>query len=139
MAFIETSHTLIGIEIQQIDARYIAPGQDVEVTFKFLPGQIYTGKVEAVLQAIATGQVQTSGLAVAPPSIQTAPFVVRVALDNKDVANRRPAGSTGMAAIFTSRVKPAHVIRQVILRQMAIMNYVIPFRPTNDQDTAIVI
>ncbi len=92
-----------------------------------MPGQIYTGKVEVVLQAIATGQVQTSGLAVAPPSIQAAPFIVRVALENKAVANSLPAGSTGMAAIFTSRVKPAHVIRQVILRQMAIMNYVLPF------------
>ena len=36
-------------------------------------------------------------------SVQAAPFIVRVALDNKDVANRLPAGSTGTAAIFTSR------------------------------------
>ena len=65
MAFIDTSNTIIGVEINQIDARYVAPGQEVEVTFKFAPGQIYTGKVESVLQAIATGQTQTSGTAVA--------------------------------------------------------------------------
>jgi len=127
MAFIDTSHTIVGVEIQQINARYVTPGQDVEVTFKFLPGQIDAGKVDAVLQAIATGQVQTSGLAVAPTSIQALPLIVRVALDNKEVANNLPARSTGLAAIFTSRVKPAHVIRKVILRQMAIMNYLIPF------------
>ena len=121
------TQTIVGVEIQQIDARYIEPGQDVEVTFKFFPGQVFSGKVDAVLQAISTGQTQASGLAVAPTSVQAAPFIVRVALDNKDVANRLPAGSTGTAAIFTSRVKPAHVIRQVILRQMAIMNYVVPF------------
>lgn len=46
MAFIDTSSTIIGIEINQIDARYIAPGQEVEATFKFAPGQIYAGKVE---------------------------------------------------------------------------------------------
>ena len=40
MAFIDTSSTLIGVEINQIDARYVAPGQEVEVTFKFAPGQI---------------------------------------------------------------------------------------------------
>ena len=56
MAFIDTSETIIGVEIPQIDARYIEPGQPVEVTFKFMPGTVYTGKVEAVLQAIATGQ-----------------------------------------------------------------------------------
>ena len=61
MAFIDTSSTIIGVEIAQIDARYVEPGQPVEVTFKFMPGQVYTGKVESVLQAIATGQVQTSG------------------------------------------------------------------------------
>jgi len=33
MAFIDTSDTIIGVEINQIDARYIAPGQEVEVTF----------------------------------------------------------------------------------------------------------
>jgi RND family efflux transporter MFP subunit len=127
MAFIDTSETIVGIELSQIDARYVAPGQDVELTFKFLPGQVYTGKVQAVLQAIATGQMQTSGLAVAPSSVQAAPFVVRVALDDKAVAERLPAGSTGVAAIFTERVKMAHVIRKVLLRQTAIMNYVLPF------------
>jgi multidrug resistance efflux pump len=127
MAFIDTSETLIGIEIPQNDARYVESGQDVELTFKFMPGQVYTGKVEAVLQAIATGQVQASGLAVAPSSITAAPFVVRVALDDKEFAQRLPAGSTGVAAIFTDRVKAAHIIRKVLLRQTAIMNYVLPF------------
>ena len=61
MAFIDTSDTIIGVEIAQIDARYIEPGQEVEITFKFVPGQVYTGKVESMLQAIATGQTQTSG------------------------------------------------------------------------------
>src|SRR3954467_2458853 len=58
MAFIDTSETVIGVEIQQIDARYVEPGQEVEFTFKFMPGQVLTGKVETVLQAIASGQVQ---------------------------------------------------------------------------------
>jgi hypothetical protein len=40
---------------------------------------------------------------------------------------RLPAGSTGLAAIFTDYVKAAHLIRRVVLRQTAIMNYVNPF------------
>src|SRR4029079_14209808 len=55
MAFIDTSETLIGVEIAQINARYVQPGQLVEVTFKFAPGTVSTGKVETVLQAISTG------------------------------------------------------------------------------------
>jgi RND family efflux transporter MFP subunit len=127
MAFIDTSETIIGVEIQQIAARYVEPGQPVELTFKFVPGRIYTGKVESVLQAIATGQVQTSGAAVTPTAVLSAPFVVRVRLDDQDFANRLPAGATGTAAIFTARVRPAHMIRRVILRQLAIVNYINPF------------
>jgi hypothetical protein len=67
-----------------------------------------------VLQAIATGQVATSGTAVTPPAIQSAPFVVRVRLDDTAFANRLPAGATGTAAIFTEHIKPAHVIRRVL-------------------------
>ena len=127
MAFIDTAEIIVVVEIPQINARYIAPGQPVELTFKFLPGQIHTGKVETVLQAISSGQVQPSGLAVTPTQIESTPFIVRVALDDPEVGRQLPAGSTGDGAIFTDRVKPAHVIRKVLLRQIAIMNYVIPF------------
>lgn len=127
MAFIDTSNTIIGVEINQIDARYIRPGQEAEVTFKFTPGRVYGGKVESVLQAIATGQTQTSGTAVAPKQIEAVPFVVRVRLDDSDFASRMPAGSVGTAAIYTDHLKPTHVVRRVILRQIAIINYVNPF------------
>jgi multidrug resistance efflux pump len=127
MAFIDTSETLIAAEIAQIFARYIEPDQKVEMTFKFLPGQIFTGHVEAVLQAVSTGQVQPSGLAVTPKQIEAAPFVIRIKLDDADVLRRLPAGSTGQAAIFTDRVTASHVVRRVMLRMSAILNYVNPF------------
>ena len=86
-----------------------------------------TGKVDTVLQAIASGQEQPSGTAVAARALQAAPFVVRIALDDAALAGRLPGGSVGNAAIFTDRVKPAHVIRKVLLRQQAILNYILPF------------
>jgi multidrug resistance efflux pump len=127
MAFIDTSSSIAVVEIQQINARYIEPGQRVELTFKFLPGQILTGKVETVLQAISSGQAQASGLAVTPKELEAAPFIVRVALDDSDAAQRLPAGSVGEAAIFTGHVMASHIIRQVLLRQVAIVNYINPF------------
>jgi RND family efflux transporter MFP subunit len=126
MAFIDTSNTIIGVEIDQIDARYVAPGQEVEITFKFVPGHVYAGKVESVLQAIATGQAQISGAAVAPKAIEAAPFVVRVKLDDDALAEALPAGATGTAAIYTDHVRVSHVIRRILLRQVAILNYVNP-------------
>jgi RND family efflux transporter MFP subunit len=127
MAFIDTSESVIAMEVSQINARYIELGQPVEVTFKFLPGHIFAGRVETVLQAVSTGQTQPSGLAVSPKDVQSAPFVVRVSLDDPELAKRLPAGSTGEAAIYTEHVRAAHIIRKVMLRMTAITNYVNPF------------
>ena len=127
MAFIDTSESVLGSEIAQINARYIEPGQPAEVTFKMFPGHIYTGRVESVLQAISTGQVKPTGLAVTPSEVESAPFIVRIVLDDADVAKRLPAGSTGTAAIFTEHVTATHVIRRVMLRMQAIFNYINPF------------
>ena len=127
MAFIDTSDTRLVVNIDQIDARYITPDQNVEITFKFAPGRVYTGKVESILQAIASGQAETSGTAVAPRAIEAAPFVVRVKLDDDVFAKSLPAGATGTAAIFTEHVKVSHIIRRVLLRQLAILNYINPF------------
>src|SRR5262245_26182796 len=127
MAFIDTSETVVGVEIQQIYTRYIKPGQDVELTFKFFPGQVFTGKVVSILEVPSAGQLQFSGTAVVPRQITAAPFAVRVKLDDAKLAASLPAGTAGDAAIFTPHIKPSHIIRKVILRQIAILNYVNPF------------
>lgn len=37
------------------------------------------------------------------------------------------SGSTGEPATFTDRIKASHVIRNVLLRQIGIVNYINPF------------
>ena len=63
----------------------------------------------------------------APKEIESNPFVVRVRLNDEYFAKQLPAGSTGTGAIFTDAVKMTHIIRKVLLRQLAILNYVDPF------------
>jgi hypothetical protein len=53
-----------------------------------------------------------------------APFAVRVKLDDARLAASLPAGTAGTAAIYASQIKPSHIISKVILRQIAIVNYV---------------
>jgi hypothetical protein len=104
------------------------PGQPVRVTL--IPGKVFPCKLESVLQAVAIGQTPDSGAAVAPKTIVTLPLVVRIKLG--DTATRRhgdrlPTGSTGHAAIYSDHVNAANFIRQVLLRQIAITNYINPF------------
>jgi RND family efflux transporter MFP subunit len=126
MAFIETADTIVGVQVQQIYARHIAPGQPVELAFKFLPGKVYTGRVVALLPATELGQTQASGTAVGAVNVQATPFAVRVALDDPAVARQLPAGTTGTAAIYTTSAKPTHIIRRVMIRMTAWLNYVNP-------------
>ena len=81
-----------------------------------------------MLQAVASGQVQASGLAVTPKE-DASPRRLSFASGSTmpRLQSTLPAGSTGDAAIFTNDVKVAHIIRKVLLRQIAILNYVNPF------------
>lgn len=127
MAFIDTSELVLGAQIPQIYARNIERGQTAEVTFKYRPGEVYAAHVEAVLQATAQGQMSLSGFA--PQAQQTAPgpFFVRLKLDDEEVERSLPAGAIGSVAIYTEAAQAAHIIRRVMLRMDAWLNYVNPF------------
>lgn len=126
MAFIDTSETVVAMQVQQIHLRHIESGQAAEVTFKAVPGEVYSATVEQVVPATALGQVAPSGTAALTTQAGAAPFAVRLRLDDPSVADALPSGAYGEAAIYTSSVRAAHVIRRVMLRMDAWLNYVVP-------------
>ena len=128
MAFIDTANTIIGVEINQIDARYVAPGQEVETHLQVRAGHIYAGRVESVLQAVATGQVTDVGHGSDAQGARSRSLCCPRELDDDEFARKLPAGSTGSAAIYTGHLKPTHMVRaRVAAAGRAIINYVNPF------------
>ena len=129
MAFIDTSETLVGVEIQQIDARYIAPGStggaDVQVHAREnLCGQ----GGEPCCRPLSTGQTQTSGHRRRAAGNPGGPVRCSCEAGRQGLCEGPPAGSVGDAGDFHSaRSRLPHVIRKVLLRQIAILNYVNPF------------
>lgn len=105
------------LEVPQDHARYITLGQPVEVTFNSQPGSVYTGRVEDMQPGSKARQVQPGVLM--PPPLQ-----VRISLDDHQMAEQLPAGSTGLAAVFGDDAKASTVTRRVVLRQTAVLNYV---------------
>ena len=62
-----------------------------------------------------------------PKAVPAAPFVVRVKLDDAELAaSCRPAAPAPRRSSPIA-IKASHIIRKVFLRQIAIMNYVNPF------------
>jgi hypothetical protein len=91
------------------------------------PGRIRTGKVSTLVQAISTGHAAPTGFATTPIKIAAAPFIAVVDFDDQAFARTLPIGATGTAAIYTDCGAMSRRTRKIILRQMSIMNYVLPF------------
>ncbi|MDJ0993013.1 MAG: efflux RND transporter periplasmic adaptor subunit [Dinoroseobacter sp.] len=126
MVFVDTSEKIIGVEIHQIYLRHVRVGQPVEIAFKTTPGLVVTGTVETVFAIASQGQAIVSGTAIQAGQTVAEPFFVRLRLDNdEDLAGLNP-GTAGTAAIYTESVAATHVIRKVMIRMEAILNYLNP-------------
>ena len=125
MAFIDTTETVVGVEIQQIYTRYIKPGQEVEVTFKVFPGQVFKGKVKHVLDAIATGQLQATGsLQDMGADVEGGRAVALIDVDEDMSAYNLPGGATAQVAVYTPFAHHFALIRRVLLRMRSWQNFV---------------
>ena len=126
MVFVDTSEKVIGAEIHQIYLRHVREGQPVEIAFKTTPGIVVSGTVETVFSIASQGQALVSGTAIQAGRTVAEPFVVRLRLDNMDDLAKLNPGTAGTVAIYTESVAATHVIRKVIIRMEAILNYLNP-------------
>jgi RND family efflux transporter MFP subunit len=126
MPFFDTTEMTIGVQIHQIHARFIKLGQEAEITFKQFPGQVFGATVESILPAISQGQVTVSGTAIDAATLSAEPFVIRLKLDDPKLADSLNAGAYGQAAVYTPSMQATHVIRRVMMRMQAWMNYLVP-------------
>lgn len=129
MPFIDEEKTEIVIAIQQYSLRFVKPGQDVEVTFKIHPGKIFPGKVNRIIDANQSGQLSPSGHLTSQETNfdSSQPYSVVIDLDDDTIDQTKLAGgASGSAAIYTDSMKATHVIRRVMIRMDAWMNYIIP-------------
>ncbi|MCG8649979.1 MAG: hypothetical protein MI861_09100, partial [Pirellulales bacterium] len=131
MSFVTAEDTTLGVGVPQYALRHVRPGQKAEVTLKLYPGQIFSATVDEIAYVNPQGQLQASGAVMnAPGANQIAvPFGVRLKLDDETELDlhQLPGGSVGKAAIYTDKMKGTHLIRRVMIRMDAWLNYVKPW------------
>ena len=129
MTFVPTGGLKVGVGIPQYALRHVEAGQEVEITFKLYPGQVFGATVQEVAPMNAQGQQQPTGVVMSTPGLgqSATPFGVRLKLNDEDLYEALPGGAIGTAAIYTSKVQMAHVIRRVMLRMDAWLNYIRPW------------
>jgi len=126
MAFVETGEPILAMQIFQKDLRYIEAGQPAEIAFKMFPGSVYNARVVQVMPASAPGMQAPSGFAAAPVQVVHAPMWIRLELDDPTLLPGLRVGATGTGAIYTDKGAPTQIIRRVVVRMDAIINYLSP-------------
>nr|WP_319947261.1 HlyD family secretion protein [uncultured Shimia sp.] len=126
MAFVDTSEVKPVAQIQQIYLRHISPGQSVEIAMKTRPGKLIFGTVESIVPSVSTGQAIVSGSIASAVQISPEPFLVRINITNPEDDAFMAPGTVGSVAIYTESVGATHVIRKVMMRMTAILNYLNP-------------
>lgn len=107
----------------------LSPGDDAEIAFDGIPGIVFAGEVSAVLPLLAEGQLQPSGnllTDVAMPG--RVPVVIKVTDPRfEEYREKLPGGAFGQAALYSEYFHHVSIIRKVLLRMAAWMNYIFPF------------
>jgi len=114
----------------QENLKYVKPGQMVEAALDLYPGQIFTGKVEAIWQGTGAGQLLPSGtlpeFSYVPTDVPQGQFAVAIRLDGED-QSKFPIGTQGRATIYTNPNSGFVIMRRIGIRAYTWFNWVYPF------------
>lgn len=104
-------------------------GDEAEVTFDAIPGQVFAARVKEILPVIAEGQLQpTADLLEFREQADAGRAAVAIEIDDPRFAEYElPEGLFGQAAIYTEHAHHLAVLRRILLRMSSWMDYVFPF------------
>ncbi len=123
-------HFLVGW-FRQNSLLRLETGNEAEVAFDGIPGKVFSGVVQMVVPALAEGQVQASGNLVHPgmaPRPGRIGVLIRITDPRYEAYSELlPGGSYGQAAIYSKHFSHVAIMRKVLLRGSAWMNYLFPF------------
>jgi multidrug resistance efflux pump len=104
-------------------------GDDAEVVLDGIPGMIFKGEVEAVIPAMAAGNVQANtNLLDQSSAVMPGRMPVRIKItDPRWKEYQVIAGASGQAAIYTDHFHHVAIMRKVLMRMGSWMNFLFPF------------
>jgi multidrug resistance efflux pump len=126
MTFVEQTYQVIAL-FQQNELHQIEPGNEAEFTLNTYPGRNIKATVDSIVWAQGQGQISnstqlpTTGFGPIPPGR----FPVKLTVAQQDADLFLPAGAVGNGAIYTEHGAMIHIIRKVIMRVGAKLDYLI--------------
>jgi multidrug resistance efflux pump len=127
MIFIHGNDMIFSAAFPQTVVQRLHPGAEAEIAFDAIPGRVFQGKVSALADAVSQGQLQASGALLNPEDRASTSGLVSVNINIVDNLSdyQLPAGSTAQVAVYTQHLTPLAIIRRILLRMKAWLNYIV--------------
>jgi len=131
MVFIPEEGHYFAAWMRQNSQLRLSVGDEAEVAFDGIPGQVFGGRVTSVIGVIAEGQVQPSGTLIgytgSPPAGRVPVIIEITDPAYAQYSKLMPGGAYGQAAIYSQHFHHIAMMRKILLRMAAWMNYIFPF------------
>jgi multidrug resistance efflux pump len=128
MVFVNTGaqNRTFAAAFQQATLQRVMAGDEGEIAFDAVPGRVFKGKVQRVIDAIASGELQASGSLVDVGARKsTGDRAIAVIDIMEDISTYQiPLGSAAEVAIYTHHFHHVSVMRRILLRMRSWLNYV---------------
>ena len=125
MVFVHKHDQELAAGFQQNALQRVRAGDEAEIAFDALPGQILKGKVKYVLDAIATGQLQATGvLQDLGADVPGGRAIAIIGISDDTSSYHLPGGSAAQVALYTEYAHHFAIIRRILLRMRSWQNFV---------------
>ncbi|MBV8041744.1 HlyD family secretion protein [Pluralibacter sp.] len=124
MVFIPQQKRQIVAQFRQNSLLRLKPGDDAEIVFNSLPGQVFSGKLTAIQPVIPGGSYQAQGtlqsLTITPG---TDGVLATIELDANENIDALPDGIYAQVAVYSDHFSHVAIMRKVLLRMTSWMHY----------------
>ena len=125
MVFVHDDDRTLAAAFPQNALLRVKAGDEAEIAFDALPGQIFKGRVNKVLEAIAPGQLQPAGaLQDMGEPLPGGRAVAIIDLEGTAPEMTIPGGAAAQVALYTPYWHHFAIIRRILLRMRSWQNYV---------------
>ncbi len=125
--FIHANDRVFAAAFPQTVVQRLRRGEEAEIAFDAIPGHVFAGKVDTLVDAVPQGQLQPSGTLLNPEDRAKSPgmALVRINIVDDLSAYQLPAGATAQVAVYSNHWRPVAAVRRILLRMKSWLSYVL--------------
>lgn len=125
MVFIEEQPNLIAAAFLQVHMQRLRKGDEAEVAFLGIPGKIFKGKIQTMIEYLSEGQIAPGGEVISSKILQEpGRITVLIELEEDISGYTLPGGASAQVAVYTDEFSHVAIIRKVLLRMQSWLHYV---------------